>query len=373
MGDHEERPALVAKRVHARRDEAHRVHVEARIGLVEDAHARLQHRHLQDLVALLLAAREAHIDGPLEHVGVDREVLGLGAHELEEVRGRQLVLPAGLALSVERGAQERHVAHARDLDGVLEREEQPRGGALLGLHPEQVGPVEARGPLGHLVAVAARQHVGERRLARSVGTHDGVDGARVDAQVDAAEDDLVLLLELDVEVLDRKHCVSLRKRDGRARDRHHQHRLPHDLVVQIDADHGVRAHRASLLLQMGGRGVARVLELALVGARAAADHVGDLGEEVAHEVRAHDGLAHDEAVIGAHGAALDGVGGGDDHVTIPIVRCHRRQAKSLSKASSAPTATISIPPSLIVIRCSRPTSLPSIRCSRPSRRSSRRR
>ena len=39
-----------------------RVDVEAGIGLVEHRERRLQQRHLQDLVALLLAAGEADID-----------------------------------------------------------------------------------------------------------------------------------------------------------------------------------------------------------------------------------------------------------------------------------------------------------------------
>ena len=35
------------------------VDVETRIGLVEDAQSRFQHRHLEDLVALFLAAKKS--------------------------------------------------------------------------------------------------------------------------------------------------------------------------------------------------------------------------------------------------------------------------------------------------------------------------
>ena len=186
----------------------HRVDVEAGIGLVEDAHARLEHGHLQDLVALLLAAREADVDRALEHLGVDVELARLLADQLEEVGGADLVLAARLALGVERGAQEGHVADARDLDRVLERQEQARRRPLLGLHAEQVVAVERRGAVRDHVAVAPGQDVGQRRLARAVRAHDGVHAAGGDVEVDALEDLLVLLLELHVQVADLKHLSS---------------------------------------------------------------------------------------------------------------------------------------------------------------------
>src|SRR3712207_8095566 len=48
-----------AQAVDAVGDDAQGVDVEPRAGLVEDGELRLQHRHLENLVALLLAAREA--------------------------------------------------------------------------------------------------------------------------------------------------------------------------------------------------------------------------------------------------------------------------------------------------------------------------
>ena len=107
----------------------------------------------------------------------------------------ELGLAARLALGVERGAQEGHVADARDLDRILEREEQPRRRPLLRLEREQVLAVERRGALGDLVALAAGEHVGERRLARAVRPHDRMHLARPHLEVDALEDRLVLLLE----------------------------------------------------------------------------------------------------------------------------------------------------------------------------------
>ena len=53
---------LRVQRVDALGDDAQGVDVEARVGLVEHGDLGLEHRHLQDLAALLLAAREAVVE-----------------------------------------------------------------------------------------------------------------------------------------------------------------------------------------------------------------------------------------------------------------------------------------------------------------------
>ena len=98
----------------------------------------------------------------------------LSLHELHELGRRQLRLPALLAQRIGRRAQERQAGDARDLHRVLEGEEHALGGALVGLHLEDAFAVPEDVALGHLVVVAAGEHVGERRLARAVRPHDGV-------------------------------------------------------------------------------------------------------------------------------------------------------------------------------------------------------
>src|SRR5437588_487865 len=68
MRDHHHRAIRGAQRVDAIGRDAERVDVEPGIHLVEDAQARLEQRHLKNLVALLLAAREANIDAAAQHV-----------------------------------------------------------------------------------------------------------------------------------------------------------------------------------------------------------------------------------------------------------------------------------------------------------------
>ena len=76
------------------RDHAQRVDVEAAVGLVEDRQARLQHRHLKDLVALFLAAGKPDIDRALQQILADVELLQLGPHRAQELAGIELRLAA---------------------------------------------------------------------------------------------------------------------------------------------------------------------------------------------------------------------------------------------------------------------------------------
>ncbi len=92
VGDDDHGAIGRAQPVDAVGDDLQRVDVEAGIGLVEHAEPRLQQRHLQNFVALLLAAGEADIDAAAEHVRIDLELAGGLAHELEEL-GRRIVRP----------------------------------------------------------------------------------------------------------------------------------------------------------------------------------------------------------------------------------------------------------------------------------------
>ena len=84
---------------------------------------------------------------------------------------------------------------------VLEGEEEPALGALVGLQLDDVLAVEQDLALGDLVGRVAHQRVGERALAGAVRPHDRVHLVRVDREVDAA-DDLGAVLDRHVEVPD---------------------------------------------------------------------------------------------------------------------------------------------------------------------------
>ena len=187
------------------KDHAQRIDVEPAVGFVQHGHARIEDAHLDHLGALLLAAGKADVHLPLEHVHVELQQPGLFARELEEIRARERLFPARLALRVQRLAQELDVRHAGNLHRVLEAEEQPRRSALVRLHVEQILPVEIDRTLGDLITGPPAEHIRQRRLARAIGTHDRMDFARIDAEREALEDRLVG--DRGVEVIDLEHSI----------------------------------------------------------------------------------------------------------------------------------------------------------------------
>ncbi len=175
------------------------VDVESRVGLVHDRDERLEDRHLEDFAALLLAAREALVEVAACELAVHAEHFHLGLERLAELLQADRILPARLALRVDRGAQEVDHRHAGDRGRVLKRHEEARAGALVGLGLGDVLALEADAALGDLVGRVAQDRVRERRLAGPVRAHQRVHLAAADGQVHAAED--LLVLDGDVQVL----------------------------------------------------------------------------------------------------------------------------------------------------------------------------
>jgi hypothetical protein len=109
--------------------------------------------------------------------------------------------------SIGSSAEEVGVGHPGDLDRVLERQEHAGLGPRFRLQLQQVLPHVGDLALGHLIGRVARQHLGQRALARSIRPHDRVHFARVHRQVDTVED--LLVPSLGVQVLDFQHFTLL--------------------------------------------------------------------------------------------------------------------------------------------------------------------
>ena len=138
MGDHDDSTIRRALRVDALRDNSQRVDIKTAIGLVQQRELRLQHRHLENLVALLLAAREADIDAALKQILADLQLFQLGADGFEELAGIEFRLAAITARRIEGGAEEIHIVHARYLDRILESEKDAFARPLIGGEREQI-------------------------------------------------------------------------------------------------------------------------------------------------------------------------------------------------------------------------------------------
>ena len=122
-------------------DDAHGVDIEAAIGLVEDGERRAEHGHLEDLGPLLLAAGEPLVQVPPGEFLVDPQLIHLLAQLLAEVAHRDQVfafLAARVADVGHRVAQEVGHRDPGDRRRVLERQEDPGLGPLVGLHGQHV-------------------------------------------------------------------------------------------------------------------------------------------------------------------------------------------------------------------------------------------
>jgi hypothetical protein len=135
VGDEERAHVGPDERVYAAGDDPKGVDVEPGVGLVENRDLRLQHRELEHLDALALAAREAvvHVAG--------RELAGhlQPLHRLGELRTElgdrdRVVFTAGARLAdrVHGAAQEARDGDARDRVRVLEGKEETALRALVG-------------------------------------------------------------------------------------------------------------------------------------------------------------------------------------------------------------------------------------------------
>ena len=167
--------------------DAQGVDVEAGVGLVEDAEPGLEHCHLEDFVALLLSAGETLVDGAGGELVAEVDDGALLAHELEELGGGHRLQSQVLALGIDSGAHEVDHAHAGNLDGILESEEEAEVAAFLGGQVEQVVAHEGGLAPFYLIGRVAGQHHRQGGLAGAVGAHDGMHLAGLDFQVDAAQ------------------------------------------------------------------------------------------------------------------------------------------------------------------------------------------
>ena len=89
---------------------------------------------------------------------------------------------------VERGAQEAGDRQTGDGCRVLEGEEDAQPAALIGRELQKVVALPDDFALRDRVGGVAHQRISERRLARAVATHDRVDFALANREVDAAQD-----------------------------------------------------------------------------------------------------------------------------------------------------------------------------------------
>src|SRR5437870_505357 len=163
-----------------------------------------------ELVALLLAARETLVDGPVEEAAIHLDQLELLVQQLEYVHGVELVEPARGPQLVDRRLEESGVAHAGDLDGVLKRQEQAGPGPILGRHGQEILAEIRHLAAGDGVGRMPGERLGQRALARAVRSHDGLGLAGAHLKIQMSKDGLAL--DTDGQVADAQHQPMLPSR-----------------------------------------------------------------------------------------------------------------------------------------------------------------
>ena len=160
------------------------VDVEARVGLVHHGQLRLQDRHLQHLVSLPLSARETLVQVAIGKARPTSQRLHRIHHLEPEFEDRQVDTGA----VGERLTKKLDDGNPGDRLRILKGQEQPTTAPLIRTHGQQIVTVEKNSSAGDPVLGVSGQHIGERALAGPVRSHDGVDLAVVDRQVDSMED-----------------------------------------------------------------------------------------------------------------------------------------------------------------------------------------
>ena len=144
--------------VHTVSHDTHCIHVETRVGFIEDRELWLEHSHLENLVALLLTTRETFVYRTASQLAVQFHQLALLAHQLHEFACVQWFQTLILALGIDSRTHEVGHGYARNLHRILEREEQAFTGTVLWLHIQEVLAVEDSLTLGYGIERVTCEH-----------------------------------------------------------------------------------------------------------------------------------------------------------------------------------------------------------------------
>ena len=106
-------------------------------------------------------------------------------------------------LGIDGRLHEVQVAHPRNFNRVLERQEKAFTGAVAGVHVQKIGPIEIHRSLGDFVIFSSGKHRGQSGFARTIRAHDGVHFSGSNLKVKPLEDGG--LVHLGVEVFDGQH------------------------------------------------------------------------------------------------------------------------------------------------------------------------
>ena len=164
-----------------------RIDIQTRIGLIQYRQTGLQHRHLEDLVFLLLAAGESFVHRAVIEFIRQLEHLFLLTHQRQKLFRTQRFFAFIRTLGIDRCTHEIGHTHAGYLYRILKTKEYARACAHFGCHLQEVLAFQVHLTARHFIGRITGQHRTQRTLARSVRTHDSMHLAFVDHEVHALQ------------------------------------------------------------------------------------------------------------------------------------------------------------------------------------------
>ena len=169
-------------------DDAQSVNIQTAVGFVKNGETRFEHRHLENLVFLLLSSGEPFVDGTVvEFVGQFEHFLFLPHESKKFLRGKRFFSFVRPFL-VECGSHEIGHAHAGYFDRILETEEHAGSGPHFRFHGQQILSAQPHFAFRHFIGGIAGKYSAERRFACAVRSHDGMHFAFVDYEINAFQD-----------------------------------------------------------------------------------------------------------------------------------------------------------------------------------------
>lgn len=198
MGDDNKRALAVAQRVNAVGNNLQGVDIQPGVRLVQDAQLRFQHRHLQDIVALFLAAGEADVNRAGQQILRHLQQLNFVLHQVLEVKAVKLLLAAVAAHGVQRGLQEKLIADAGNFNRILKGHEDALAGAIFRGEFQQIFAFKLHAAAGHLIVFTSGKRGGERTFTGTVRAHNGMHFAGANVQIQSAQDLFVFNGDLQI-------------------------------------------------------------------------------------------------------------------------------------------------------------------------------
>ena len=151
-----------------------RINIKTGIRFIQNTQLRLQHSHLEDLIALLLTTAESLVYRTVCQFIIQFHHSPLLAHQLQELTGCQCREAFIFTLLVYRRTHKVHHTDSGNLHRILERQKQTFMTAILRTQSQQIFSFKSHRTFRYLKSRIAYQHRRKGTLSGTVGSHNSM-------------------------------------------------------------------------------------------------------------------------------------------------------------------------------------------------------